>query len=94
MSQEMTDWTKRRDELAESEHKNADGSIGYCPECFKAGYDQARKDMLEEMWEFDSFEARDYAEGLAHIQEQGATYTFGDGARWQFEQIKKKLGLG
>jgi hypothetical protein len=38
-------------------------------------------------FEYVNEEARDWAEGLSHIQEQGATYTFADGARWQFEQM-------
>ena len=41
--------------------------------------------------EFDSSLARSEAEGLEHIQCQGATYTFKDGARWQHERFMKIL---
>jgi len=36
--------------------------------------------------EFNRDAAKDEASGLSHIREQGATYTFSDGAFWQYRQ--------
>ncbi|NJM09383.1 MAG: hypothetical protein HC883_00325 [Bdellovibrionaceae bacterium] len=45
----MTDWKTKRDAAADKEQLNADGSIGYCQEYFKAGADWARAEAQAEI---------------------------------------------
>lgn len=88
-------WTKRRDELAKQYQLPMAGmpNEGMFEHAFKAGYNQARKDMLEELGEFDvaplaraSYEKK--IEQSCHTYQDFVAWS----ANWQFEQIKKKLG--
>ncbi len=60
---------------------------------FNSGWSALLKHLEGAAGGFDSFESKDHAEGLSHIQAQGATYTFVDGASWQFSQCKARIGL-
>jgi hypothetical protein len=94
----MTDWTKRRDaranEYAKSEKfNNCETATKVAAQWdFQAGYDQARADMLEALGEFDESEVKYWAfekRMTADVERWSI-----QACRWQFEQIKKKLGLG
>lgn len=50
-------------------------------------FDQLGETSLE----FDTHAAKDHAESLKHIREQGASYTFVDGARWMFRVMARKI---
>ncbi len=105
----MTDWTKRRDELAKEqvnrwrqmldEHKLMFADV---EQAWSKGYDQARADMIDEFsqWKWADEVKRAVNEAIpledAHSKDTAylARRAWTNGARWQFERIKKKLGLG
>lgn len=82
---------KQIDEAAE-EYQRDDNRTKIGPKnSFKSGADFMFK-TLSEMggeWRFEA--AKYYAEGLSHIQEQGATYTFADGARYQHSLMSAQI---
>lgn len=85
------DFKKRRDELAK-----AICTVGPLQHAgFIQGYDQARADMLEALGEWDIRAADKSAVEYAHTDPLiDIERAWAEGTFWQFEQIKKKLGLG